>query len=202
MSAVATASRKGWLDQPNCQACHTGTATRNNGQIVYTSVFSSGTTLRVAVDQTFATNPNTPYPATSLYRFSKGHGGLQCEACHGSTHAEYATTVVNDNVQSNAFQGHVGALAECAACHGGSPQTATGGPHGLHPIGQSWVGSHGDAADRGATQCRACHGTDYRGTVLSKAQNNRVFRTEWGTKTFSRGAVIGCYSCHNGPRPS
>lgn len=202
MSTVAVATRKGWLDEPGCQSCHTGTALNNNGSLAFTSVFTSGTTVRVAVDQTFATNPNTPSPGISLYRFSAGHGGLQCEACHGSTHAEYATSIVNDNVQSNSLQGHVGMLSECSACHGMSPNTVTGGPHGLHPFGDAWVSAHHDALENGGTSaCQACHGLDYRGTILSRAQADRSFSTDWGQKTFARGTMIGCYSCHNGPNP-
>ena len=196
LSNVATATRNGWLDEPNCQSCHTGTATSNAGQIAYTTSFTSGTIVRVPVDQTFATNPNTPAAGTSLYRFSKGHGGLQCETCHGSTHAEYATPIANDNVQSTALQGHVGMIAECTACHASTPAAVTGGPHGLHPIGTAWVNQHQGVADSGgATACQACHGTDYRGTILSKTQADRTLAGH----AFPRGTVIGCYSCHNGP---
>jgi hypothetical protein len=196
LSNVANSTRNGWLDEPNCQSCHTGTALKNNGQIVYNSVFTSGNIMRVAVDQTFATNANTPAPGLSLYRFSAGHGGLQCESCHGSTHAEYTATIANDNVQSNALQGHTGMLAECSACHSTVPGTVSGGPHGLHPIGTSWVNGHQNAAESGgAAACRACHGTDYRGTVLSRMQ---AIRSMAG-KTFQKGTMIGCYSCHNGP---
>lgn len=197
MSAVAVATRKGWLDEPNCQACHSGTATSNSGQIVYTSVFTSGTTMRVAADNTFATNPNTPMSGVSLYRFSKGHGGLQCEACHGSTHGEFATPIANDNVQSATLQGHSGMLSECASCHGSVPSTVSGGPHGLHPIGNSWVSSHESAAQSNLAWCQTCHGTDYRGTILSRVQTDRTM----AGKTFAKGTIIGCYSCHNGPNP-
>ncbi len=195
LSSVANPARKGWLDEPNCQSCHTGTATNNAGQIVYTSVFSSGTTVRTAPDATFATNVNMPAMGLSLYRYSSGHGGLQCEACHGSTHAEYETSVVNDNVQSTNLQGHAGALAECTACHASTPNTVTGGPHGLHPIGNSWVSTHQDVAQGNQATCQPCHGTDYRGTILSQTQADRSM----AGKTFPRGTIIGCYSCHNGP---
>lgn len=195
MSAMAAPTRQGWLNEPSCQGCHTGTATNNSGQIVYTSVFTSGTTVRIAADQTFATNTDTPAAGLSLYRFSKGHGGLQCEACHGSTHAESPTPVANDNVQNVTLQGHAGTLAECASCHGSVPATVTGGPHGLHPIGSSWVNSHQSAADGRQATCQPCHGTDYRGTILSKTQADRTLNG----RSFPRGTVIGCYSCHNGP---
>lgn len=201
LAAVGAAGRKGWLDQPNCQNCHTGTAVQNNGQIRYTSAFDAVSGLpRVAVNQTFATNPNTPTTGTSLYRFSKGHGNLRCEACHGSTHAEFPSSHGNDNVQSVALQGHVGTLTDCLACHATMPTTVTGGPHGMHPVGQSWATGHGDAVENGGSaQCRVCHGNDSRGTELSLAQGDRSFTTKFGTKVFPRGAKIGCYACHNGP---
>jgi len=198
MSAVGAASREGWLDEPNCQSCHTGTAIHNNGQIRYTSAFDAGGQARVAVDQTFGTNANVPSAGFSLFRFSSGHGGLLCEACHGSTHAEYPSTHVNDNVQSTQLQGHVGMLVECSTCHASVPSTVSGGPHGMHPVGQSWASGHGDAAEQSSSACQACHGSDYRGSVLSRVQANRTI-TAFGSKNFWRGFQIGCFTCHNGP---
>lgn len=204
LSAVGDPGRVGWLDQPNCQACHTGTATHNNGQIRYTDAFEPNGALRLAVDQTFATDPNVPAAGFSLYRFSDGHGGLNCEACHGSTHAEYPASHPNDNLGTIALQGHAGMLAECSACHAGQPSTVTGGPHGMHPVGQAWVTGHHDAVgDETVGQCRACHGLDYRGTVLSVAQADRSFNTgDLGNKSFFNGARVSCYACHNGPTNS
>jgi len=200
MSTVGATTRTGWLDEPNCQACHTGDAVSNSGQIRFTNAFDTPGHLRVPTNTRFATNPNTPAAGISLYRFSLGHGGLQCEACHGSTHAEFASSQPNDNLQSIALQGHVGKLAECSACHPTVPSTVTGGPHGLHPIDQGWVSSHGDVAQGNATQCQVCHNTNYSGTVLSHVQGARNFSLEeGGTKTFWRGQKITCYDCHNGP---
>lgn len=199
MSDVGAPQRIGWLQEPACQNCHTGTATSNAGQIRFTSAFASPGVLRGGANNTFATSPDAPAQGLSLYRFSTGHGGLQCEACHGSTHAEYPSTEANDNVQSNRLQGHAGTLAECEACHASVPSTITGGPHGLHPVGSSWVSRHGDVAEHGSDACRACHGTDYRGTVLSRALGTRHLSTELGTRDFWRGFQIGCYACHDGP---
>jgi len=86
-------------------------------------------------------------------------------------------------------------LAECSACHSTVPNTVNGGPHGLHPIGASWVNQHQDVAEGNATQCQACHGADYRGTILSKTKADRTLAGH----TFPAGTIIGCYSCHNGP---
>ncbi|MFN7941827.1 MAG: Ig-like domain-containing protein [Thermoanaerobaculia bacterium] len=199
MARVGAATRNGWLEEPACQSCHTGTATHNNGQVRYTSVFDEFGDERVAVDSTYATNPDAPAAGLDLYRFSYGHGGVACEACHGSTHAEFPTSHANDNVQSQNLQGHVGVLAECAACHASVP-AELGGPHGLHPIGASWVADHADVAEQvGVAACRNCHGADDRGTPLSASQTTWTAATELGSKNFWRGFRIGCYACHLGP---
>ncbi len=195
LTAVADPSRQGWLSVPTCQSCHTGLASATNTTQAYTSVFSSGATVRVPADTTFATAANTPSTGLSMYRYSSGHGGMQCESCHGSTHAEFPTSQLNDNVQSNNLQGHSGVLAECSTCHSTVPSTTNGGPHGLHPIGSAWVSQHQNVAQGGTTTCQGCHGTDYRGTVLSRIQANRTLAGH----SFTAGTIIGCYSCHNGP---
>ena len=85
---------------------------------------------------------------------------------------------MNDNIQSLDLQGHAGTIGECAACHGASvPQTVSGGPHGMHPVGSSWVDRHEDAAEGGLASCRACHGADDRGTVLSRGFAERTLKT-------------------------
>ncbi len=191
MADVGASTRTGWLDQPNCQACH-----QEGHQ--YTSALSNGT-LRAAIDTRFATNPNTPANGFSLYRFSKGHGDLQCEACHGATHAIYPSHEAGDNLLSELLQGHKGTVSECSACHNSVPNTTTGGPHGMHPVGQDWVRRHDDIAERNHTACAACHGSDYRGSVLSKAWMDRSLSVEHKTKNFTKGQQIGCYDCHDGP---
>jgi len=204
MSAVGDPARTGWLDEPSCQNCHSGTATNNAGQIRFTSALDASGARRQPADRTFATNENTPAPGTDLYRFSTGHGGLKCESCHGSTHAEFPASHENDNLQSIALQGHAGALAECTSCHPSVPSTVSGGPHGMHPVGQVWVQRHHDVVEHGGSavlaQCRSCHGADDRGTVLSRAQADRVLSGEKvGTKNVWRGFQFGCYGCHRGP---
>jgi PKD repeat protein len=197
MSAVAAADRTGWLDEPTCQSCHTGTAAVNAGQIRFTSVFGTDGKPRQPVVPAYATNPDTPATGLSLYRFSKGHGGLACEACHGSTHAEWPAVHPNDNIQSTLLQGHEGVIAECDTCHNAQPSTVTGGPHGMHPVGQGWVSGHKSPGGHEAS-CAPCHGTDYRGTVLSRMSADRTL-SAFGTRSFWRGSMIGCYTCHNGP---
>jgi hypothetical protein len=207
MSTVGSPARMGWFMEPNCASCHTGMATSNAGQIRYTSVFTDTNTwaVRTNYDQTFSTQSNTPATDLSLYRFSAGHGGLQCEACHGSTHAEFPSTHANDNVRNQNIQGHAGMMVECTACHATMPASTTNnmsaGPHGMHPISQDWVDNHHNLVHYPTTtaQCQACHGKDYRGTVLSRSQTTRSWSAFGGTISFARGAQIGCYNCHSGP---
>ena len=204
MAAVGAPTRTGWLQEPNCQACHSGDALANEGQIRFSSVFTSGTTMRVPANQRFATNANTPAPGLSLFRFSKGHGGLVCSACHGSTHAEYPSLHRDDNLYAWNKQGHRGKLADCTVCHSSMPSNSVGGPHGIHPIGsQRWVVDHADIARNvGINECRECHGSDYRGTPLSRAQADRSLTTKFGLLTLKRGMEVSCYYCHNGPGSS
>ncbi|HEY2773104.1 MAG TPA: Ig-like domain-containing protein [Candidatus Binatia bacterium] len=202
MNMVGAAGRLGWLQEPLCQSCHTGSATNNAGALRYTSVFDSPGHVRSAVDPVFATTADAPAAGLSLYRFSTGHGGVKCEGCHGSTHAEFISTHKNDNVQSMERQGHTGMLVECGACHVASmPVSINGGPHGMHTVGQAWVGAHHDLIGEGGdtTPCQVCHGSDYRGTVLSRAKATRTLSGESGTKSVWAGFQIGCYTCHLGP---
>ena len=187
MLDVGNTARTGWLSQPNCQACH------HDGVRELVGVTAAGTP-KVWSDTRFATAPNTPAAGFSLYRFSKGHGGLQCEACHGATHAEYPSSHSQDNALSIGLQGHAGTVAECAACHATMPTTVSGGPHGMHTTGAAWVSSHEDVSKTG---CTDCHGKDYRGTPLSAIKVAKVING----KSFAAGHPMNCYDCHNGPNP-
>jgi hypothetical protein len=193
MSNVGRPGRVGWLDQPNCQACH------HDGKRETAAVSSSGI-LKVWTDTRYASNPNTPAQGFSLFRMSKGHGGLQCEACHGPTHAEYPSSHQNDNLLSMDVQGRTGSIGECTACHKSMPVTATGGPHGMHSIGSTWVSRHEDYAERDASACAYCHGADYRGSALSTVKTARSFNADGKTVKYVAGQKVGCYDCHNGPR--
>jgi hypothetical protein len=190
LASVASTNRTGWLDEPNCQACHTGDAFLNNGQLRYENAFTNGA-LRVAVNTRFATDPDTPGEGHSLFRFSRGHGNLYCSACHGSTHAEFPSAFFNDNVASMQRQGHVGQMSECSSCHGTTPNTSADGPHGMHSLG--YVNNH-KTPGKIPVNCQPCHGTAYQGTVLSRSFKNQTLDGQ----NFWRGRRIGCYECHNG----
>ncbi len=188
LSAVGTPGRKGWLDEPNCQMCH-------NSSTRYATTFASPGAYRTTTDATFATTANVPAAGTSLFRFSTGHGSLHCGACHGAPHAEFPTSQPNDNVYTANIQTYQGVLRECTVCHTSTPAGATGGPHNMHPVGQGWVSAHRSYARSGTAGCAYCHGSNFRGTVLSQVKAARTLNN----KAFAAGAMIGCYDCHNGP---
>jgi hypothetical protein len=204
MSKVGTAGRTGWFQEPNCQACH------HDSKRELSAVDANGNLLTWA-DTRFATTPNTPTAAQfpnlaptstpaggfSMFRYSTGHGAMQCEACHGATHAEYPSTEDNDNVQSIAMQGYKGTVTECTACHATAPLTGTGGPHGMHTVGPTWVSNHENliGSSGGTTACAYCHGADFRGSPLSAL---KTAKTLHGT-LFPAGHQMNCYDCHNGP---
>jgi hypothetical protein len=193
MSAVGSATRIGWLQEPACQSCH------HDGKRETNALDASGNPL-IWSDTRFASNAATPAAGFSLYRFSKGHGNLQCEACHGATHAEYPSSHVNDNVLAMDTQGHAGTIAECSSCHSSVPNTLSGGPHGMHTTGSAWVSSHqNQAKSAGSQACTYCHGTNFRGTALSQVKMAKSFSAENKKVNYIAGQAVSCFDCHNGP---
>ncbi len=143
-----------------------------------------------------------------LYRLSggenaegKGHGGLACQGCHGSTHAVWpnANPHANDNKSARDLQGHAGTLIECAACHEGDLGNTLNGPHGMHVVGDTRFanGGHEGIAERDLDSCRACHGIDLRGSVLSRAAADRVL--DGGRVRVTKDQPVGCSLCHGVP---
>ncbi len=200
-------ARRPWMDLPRCQSCHTGDASSHltladaslmasDGlrTLVAFQVADAAASPRLASSSRFAENANT------LFRFSKGHGGVACEGCHNSTHAIWPNPVElhNDNVAAQQLQGHAGTITECTTCHGtGTLPLSLGGPHGMHVVADSrWTrGGHESQAKQNRQACAACHGTTFRGTVLSRTAAQR----DWGSRTVAKGTAVGCYDCHNGP---
>ncbi len=204
-------ARRPWTDLPRCQSCHTGDAV-NNLQLDPTLMASDLLRAIVAFDTSdasasprLASNKRFAENNGKLFRFSKGHSGIACEGCHNSTHAIWANPIDahNDNVAAKELQGHTGTVVECSTCHAaGSLALTLNGPHGMHNVGDSrWTSGHENLAKSNLQACAACHGKDYRGTVLSKTSATRSWRTEYGTRTVSKGQKVGCYDCHNGPNP-
>jgi hypothetical protein len=204
MVTVGKSTRNGWYDMPACQSCH------HDGvrEKIAINISSDGTgTFKTWSDKRFASNDNTPKPGLSLYRFSVGHGRLQCEACHNSTHAEFTSKQSansgNDSLRAIEAQGYSAAIRECTACHATAPKVANGGPHGMHYLGQSWVTDHHDAVSgTNTTDCLYCHGSTSTGSDLAVIKIAKTFNVDDGrTKSFAPGDRVTCWSCHNGPNP-
>ena len=68
-------------------------------------------------------------PIGQLFRQSTGHGGVMCEGCHNSTHAEWPSARSEDNDNILALQATAGPLGDCRVCHGVNP--AGLGPHDI-----------------------------------------------------------------------
>jgi hypothetical protein len=205
-----------WANEPKCQSCHTGDAVSNLG-LTDPNVIKSPDGIRLL--QAYRINDSTnavPILATNkrfaeetangntvLYRLSKGHSGVTCEACHGSTHAEWpvkpesGTDIANDNMAAIQLQGHTGKIIECTACHtSGDLPVSLGGPHGMHPVGDSqFISGHESLFDSNRAQCQACHGQTGQGTVLSKVAVNRTV----GRRSFTKDELIACNRCHSNP---
>ena len=201
LGTVSNAARQGWFDMPTCQSCH------HDGKRETVAINANGT-FKTWADTRFASNPNTPSTGWSLFRFSTGHGKLQCEACHNSTHAEFTNqpsangNQTNDNLTAIKAQGYAAAIRECLVCHTTMPSSANGGPHGMHNLGQSWVGSHHDAFNSvSKTSCTYCHGTTSSGSPLAVIKVAKTFNIENRTVTFAANERVTCWSCHNGPNP-
>lgn len=202
MTTVADAAREGWFDMPTCQSCH------HDGERETVAINADGT-FKTWDDTRFASNPDTPAEGWSLFRFSTGHGGLQCEACHNSTHAEFTNTPsangneVNDNLAAVQAQGYAAAIRECSVCHQNVPNTTNGGPHGMHTIGQYWVKEHHDVFNNTSfSSCYYCHGNTSSGSPLAVIKVEKTFNIGDGrSKTFAENERVTCWSCHSGPNP-
>ena len=229
-----------WANEPGCGSCHTGYATDNlagDQDVLVSPTDTLGNTDNIRLLSAYRQNDPkaTPIVPTNkafaenvvtvddnpgdagavgnpkLYRVSTGHGGLMCEGCHGSTHAEWPTANpnANDNVPSNQIQGHTGYIAECQVCHEPNDTSlplGNNGPHGMHAIsdldpnlgvdGESngtnflpddrWNLQHKNFRNQGPG-CKSCHGEDLRGTVLSRTADERTVLCK-----DNKGSLPGC----------
>jgi hypothetical protein len=163
----------------------------------------------IEADNPAVTGPDDPRIGNPmLYRVSVGHEGIFCEACHGSTHGIWPNRneQANDNVAANQLQGHKGTIIECATCHDGDLGNTLGGPHGMHPVGNTSFADrgHGEMVERDSSECKACHGLDGLGTVLSRMATERrlvcdsrtSFCPDGNNAIFPKGHTVGCVECH------
>jgi len=217
-----------WANEPSCGSCHTGDVMDNlhgtPGTIgdpqdgirlmqAYKTTDDKATPI-VPTNKRFAENVVATGDAAGnpmLFRVSKGHEGVFCEACHGSTHGIWPNKnpAANDNVAAKQLQGHTGVIAECSTCHTGDLGINLDGPHGMHPVGTAGNdfadGGHEDLAERNPDACRACHGRNGEGTVLSAMAQDRVLQCDERTAfcpdgnsvLFPNDHQVGCTECHD-----
>ncbi len=95
-----------WLNEPDCLTCHQDFSRPDRATASAFNVWTSG--------------------ADELYRNRSDESELlQCQACHGSTHATYPTYsdhfgADRDNIQPLQYQGNrrpIGAAGNCKVCH-------------------------------------------------------------------------------------
>ncbi len=212
----ADTPRVPWANEPGCGSCHTGDVLNNmhgdNGTLGSPSdnirlmqAFRTGdpkATPIVPSNKRFAENtiPATGNPM--LYRVSKGHEGVFCEACHGSTHGIWPNKnpTANDNVAAMQLQGHTGTITECSTCHTGDLGNTLEGPHGMHPVGSAGQdfadGGHEEMAENNPDACRACHGLNGEGSVLSRTATARDFSGMEDGGPVPKGHKVTCTDCH------
>ena len=204
-------SRRPWKDLPRCQSCHTGDALTHLSGPNYVMA-ADGIRLKQAykvgdasASPILATNKRFAENTNQLYRFSSGHGGIACENCHGSTHAEWPTAdpLANDNIAALELQGHAGPITECGTCHAKNtlPANTLLGPHGMHVVDDvRFVDElHGELYEHNHSRCTVCHGANLQGTALSRAAANRAYQVEGSTVHLNKGQPVGCTHCHDAP---
>jgi len=99
------AGRQAWLQEPTCGGCHGATYAENPGQLYRNSYLANG-----------PENMNGKK--------------IMCEACHGSPHAEWASTMSVDNAEPINLQGQATYIKNCRTCHGGESGKIHGGGGG------------------------------------------------------------------------
>ena len=209
-----------WANEPGCGSCHTGDVRDNmagnadtlasaNDNIRLVQAFRIAdpkatpivpTNKRFAENTVSATDPGAGNPM--LYRVSKGHEGIFCEACHGATHGIWPNKNPgsNDNVAATQLQGHSGTIIECNTCHGSANLGNTlNGPHGMHPVGITSFadGGHENLAKNNPNACRACHGNNGEGSVLSRTAIARNFTGLKRGTNVPKGYQVTCTDCHS-----
>lgn len=193
------ATRRPWVDLPNCHSCHFGDVIDHRGSSALVSTIAyqptdPAATPNIARNRRFSENNG------QLYRFSHGHNNIACEACHGSPHAEWPARLAtaNDNITPTEIQGHTGLISECGACHDSALPATLDGPHGMHNVGgTAWAEGHGDFYQANPNACKACHGLNLEGTILSRASFDRLYeRAEGGRIQVARGTMVRCALCH------
>lgn len=152
----------------------------------------------------------------------------ECSVCHVKDDFKDGLVATDGGTTAPFLGVAQGVRANSTAAAVSPANTPTGraflaGPHGMHPVGDEYWWKHADGAAAnkkppgkdglnggwhndmatmpgpdGEDQCAACHGSDHKGTRLSKTLKDREFVNEKGkTVKVMAGTVIGCNVCHS-----
>ena len=139
-------NRVGWFLEPDCQSCHTGTATKTSAKSASPPLSKRRARRGFPLDRTFATSPIrlTRSLAVSFFLLATA----ACNVPHATAQLTrsfpaFKPTTICKTSLSKATPESI----ECTACHTTTPTTVNGGPHGMHPVGQTWVNRHPDLVE-------------------------------------------------------
>lgn len=151
-----------------CYDCHPGALTKCNRSLKHTADDGNCTTCHGNLTQvggTITSNQRIPWvnepkcatchvniaevdTGTALYRNSKGHGSLYCEACHSSPHAMVPSREASDNYQAMQYQSKAKTIGSCGACHNSS--------RGIQDLSE-FASEHGGTNYERKNACHICH---------------------------------------------
>jgi hypothetical protein len=95
VAATQAEGRKAWLEEPDCGNCHGVRYGVNEGSLYRNSYLIN--------------NENAEMNEIIL-----------CESCHNSSHAEWRSTLLKDNLVPLRLQGYPGYINKCSVCHQGT----------------------------------------------------------------------------------
>jgi mono/diheme cytochrome c family protein len=117
-SKEAINPRNPWLGEPDCLNCHVDFEPPASRDVSGFNAWTSG--------------------AAELFRVRTDDMGVRCQACHGSTHANYPATNIygrdRDNIPPLQYQGNalpIGANRQCGVCHTESMEDMDGHHYGM-----------------------------------------------------------------------
>ena len=149
----------------SCYDCHPGDTTQCSRSLAHTSADGNCTTCHGDMENvadTISDDGRIPWvnepkcstchdgiaevdTGTVLYRNAVGHGGVNCEGCHGSPHAMYPSREDADNYQPKQYQGKARTIGSCAVCHSKARGKGLG----------EFLEKHGGSKNPSA--CAVCH---------------------------------------------
>ncbi len=184
-------------DPAGCRTCHGASleGTAQSTAAVDRSYTVGGNTYPIAAGTQVACATCHVGHATTLAWVDGGHGAgyaadpADCALCHGAdgkgSSMSVAAAARSYTVNGKTFSLASGATVACATCH--VPHATT----------SAYVtATHGPAYEASPGDCTSCHGTDLKGTLLSRTAAARSFTYGKKTTSFTSGETVACAKCH------